>query len=116
MSAAAEKWAAYAPRVGDPVKYRGQLVGHVTRIDGALCWRSYPDRGSLPFIWCFSDTLNKLHDWPGKTAQEVQRAGGYVFYRDQTGHFGVAREGEPAPAHCAYASAEAIAKLKGVRL
>ena len=56
----------YKPRVGDPITYLGEVVGHVTRVDGALCWRSYPDGDSLPFIWKFRDGLNRLHDWPNK--------------------------------------------------
>ena len=42
--------------------------------------------------------------------------GGYDFYRDSESLWNVARQGENPPARCAYASAEAIAKLKGIRL
>ena len=55
-----------APRIGQPITYRGEIVGTVTRVEGNLCWRSYPDGESLPFIWRFKDGLNTLHDWPGK--------------------------------------------------
>jgi hypothetical protein len=41
---------------------------------------------------------------------------GYDFWRDDAGRWNVAHRGEPAPAHCAYASPEPIAKLKGVNL
>jgi hypothetical protein len=54
------------PRVGDTVTYQGEPVGKVTRVEGNLCWRSYPDGESLPFIWRFRDGLNTMHDWPGK--------------------------------------------------
>ncbi len=54
------------PLVGDIIHYRGEAVGHVTRVEGALCWRSYPDGESLPFIWCFRDGLNTMHNWPAK--------------------------------------------------
>lgn len=67
---ASEKFKAYRPRVGAPITYRGAPVGHVTRVEGSLCWRSYPDGESLPFIWCFKDGLNTLHDWPGKAGKK----------------------------------------------
>ncbi len=60
----AQKFASSRPRVGQIVSYRGEAVGKVTSVEGALCWRSYPDGESLPFIWCFGDGLNALHDWP----------------------------------------------------
>lgn len=53
------------PRKGDPVSYRGQPAGHVLSVEGALCWVSYT-KGPDPFIWCFKDGLNSLHDWPTK--------------------------------------------------
>ena len=56
-----------APRKGDIITYRGEPVGTVTHTEGNLCWRSYRDGESLPFIWRFADgTLNTLHSWPGK--------------------------------------------------
>jgi hypothetical protein len=61
-----ELHAAHKPRVGDPVTYKGEHVGTVTRVEGSLCWRTYPDGEVLPFIWCFKDGLNTLHDWPAK--------------------------------------------------
>lgn len=54
------------PRVGDPIRYRGDVVGSVTRVEGNLCWRTYPNGEALPFIWRFRNELNMLHDWPGK--------------------------------------------------
>lgn len=61
-----EKWKQYRPRKGDPIAYRGEIVGNVTRVEGGLCFRSYPDGESMPFIWCVGDGLNALHDWPTK--------------------------------------------------
>ena len=66
MPEAYQIWKSHKPRVGDTITYRGEVVGNVTRVEGNLCWRSYPDGESLPFIWCFRDTLNILHDWPTK--------------------------------------------------
>lgn len=57
---------AAAPRVGDPITYEGAVVGLVTKVEGNLCWRTYPDGERLPFIWRFHDGLNPLHSWPGK--------------------------------------------------
>ena len=59
-------FAAQRPRVGDTIAYRGEPVGVVTRVENGLCWRTYPDGESLPFIWCFRDGLNNLHEWPTK--------------------------------------------------
>lgn len=56
----------HKPSVGDEITYRGAVVGRVTSVSGNLCWRSYPDGESLPFIWRFHDGLNNLHSWPGK--------------------------------------------------
>jgi hypothetical protein len=66
---ASEKFAASRPRVGQVISYRGEPVGKVTNVEGGLCWRSYPDGESLPFIWCFNDGLNALHDWPTKAGK-----------------------------------------------
>lgn len=42
-------------------------VGTVTSVQGNLCWRTYSDGESLPFIWRFRDgKLNNLHSWPNK--------------------------------------------------
>lgn len=41
---------------------------------------------------------------------------GYDFWRDESGHWNVAHKGDAAPTHCAYASPEAIARLKGCNL
>jgi hypothetical protein len=57
------------PRKGDPISYRGEVIGSVHRVEGALCWTAYSDGSDpLPFIWCFSDGLNAMHDWPTKAA------------------------------------------------
>lgn len=61
-----------APKKGDPITYRGELVGTVSSVNGNLCHvdplpahaDKYPD--NAPFIWRFKDGPNKLHDWPGK--------------------------------------------------
>lgn len=76
MSKPAQTYRQHAPRVGQLVSYRGEPVGTVTLVDGALCWRSYPDGASLPFIWCFHDGLNALHDWPSKAGGKVARCPG----------------------------------------
>lgn len=58
----------YRPKVGDPITYRGKVVGTVTRTEQQLCWwRRTIDRddGGM-FIWCFRDGLNAMHSWPGK--------------------------------------------------
>lgn len=57
------------PRKGDLVTYRGQVAGKVLSVEGELCWVDYPN-GANPFIWCFKDGLNNLHEWPTKTAKE----------------------------------------------
>lgn len=66
-----EKYKLNRPRVGDPVTYRGKITGMVARVEGALCWNKYNDNHecageTLPFIWCFREGLNTLHDWPTK--------------------------------------------------
>lgn len=65
-----EIYRAYRPRIGDPVIYGGKIAGKVTSIDGNLCWCSYAT-GNAPFIWCFRDGLNALHDWPTKQGGPV---------------------------------------------
>jgi hypothetical protein len=63
-----KKLAAQRPRVGEPITYRGEITGKVLRVEGALCWNDYNgQRDPLPFIWCFVDTLNTMHDWPSKS-------------------------------------------------
>ena len=64
-----QKFATSRPRVGQTIVYRGEPVGRVTSVDGNLCWRTYPDGESLPFIWAFHDGLNALHDWPTKAGK-----------------------------------------------
>lgn len=61
-----EKYAAQKPRKGDIIICREVAVGTVTCVEGTFCWRTYPNGESLPFIWCFNDGLNTLHDWPSK--------------------------------------------------
>lgn len=51
------------PCKDDPVTYRGEPAGAVTRVEGNLCWTTTAD---APFIWRFKDGLNELHDWPTK--------------------------------------------------
>lgn len=67
MSKTSELFNDRKPRVGDPVTYEGAVVGKVLRLEGNLCWCDYAEHGPLPFIWRFSDGLNALHDWPGKS-------------------------------------------------
>ena len=61
-----------APRKGDPVTYRGELVGHVSSVDGNICHIiPRPEHADLypngaGFIWRFQHGLNALHSWPGK--------------------------------------------------
>lgn len=55
----------YRPRVGDPVTYEGRVVGTVSSTEGNLCWCAY-ETGTAPFIWCFKDGLNAMHEWPTK--------------------------------------------------
>lgn len=60
------KYAASKPRVGQQIVYRGQPAGIVTSVEDALCWVSKDGAQSQPFIWCFKDGLNILHEWPTK--------------------------------------------------
>lgn len=60
------KYAASKPLAGQEIVYRGQPAGIVTSVEGALCWVSRDGAKSEPFIWCFHDGLNNLHDWPTK--------------------------------------------------
>lgn len=65
-----EIYAAHRPRAGDPVTYKGQPnAGKVALVEGNLCWCSYGGADPAPFIWCFHDGLNTLHDWPGKAVR-----------------------------------------------
>ena len=57
-------YSASRPRVGDDVTYKGQPLGTVLNVDKCLCWTSGSTEG--PFIWCFKDGLNNLHEWPNK--------------------------------------------------
>lgn len=52
------------PKRGDAIAYKGCVVGHVTTVEGNLCWHDGDLTG--PFIWKFKDGLNALHTWPGK--------------------------------------------------
>ncbi len=67
-----EIFAASRPRKGDPITYRGEVVGNVTSVEDALCYRTYPDGQACPFIWCFRDGLNRLHEWPTKKREHRQ--------------------------------------------
>lgn len=60
------KFRQYRPQVGHQVHYLGKPVGTVTSVEDGMCYRTYPDGKSLPFIWCFRDGLNAMHDWPTK--------------------------------------------------
>jgi hypothetical protein len=64
-----DKWQKHKPHVGDMVTYTRDGLSvqrKITRVEDNLCWTEYPDGECLLFIWCFKDTLNILHDWPGK--------------------------------------------------
>ena len=50
------------------------------------------------------------------TIEKIFTAGGYDFYRDGEGYWGVAREGEKAPTLCGYRLASSLAKLKNITL
>lgn len=64
-----EKYAAHRPRVGAVIVYKHTPVGTVTHVEGGLCWHTGDDSG--PFIWCFGDGVNALHDWPGREGAKV---------------------------------------------
>lgn len=67
-----ETFAAHRPQVGDSIAYRGvQNAGKAVRIEGGLCWCSYGGAEPQPFIWCFHDGLNNMHDWPAKAGGKV---------------------------------------------
>ena len=62
-----EIYSQFKPRKGDPITYDGRVTGHVIRTEGNLCWNDYHgEQDPLPFIWCFKDGLNALHEWPRK--------------------------------------------------
>jgi hypothetical protein len=46
--------------------------------------------------------------------EKVYESHGYVFYKDRDGYYGVVKEGEDPPKHCAYVSLLILAKSKGV--
>lgn len=60
-------YAARKPRAGQDVTYSGRIAGKVVRVEGNLCWTAYDFGETLPFIWCFVEGLNTLHDWPTKS-------------------------------------------------
>lgn len=63
-----EIWRSHRPRTGDTITYNGVVTGVVSRVEGNLCWTAYADgRKSAPFIWCFKNELNTMHDWPTKS-------------------------------------------------
>lgn len=61
------------PRVGTRGTYQsmhGNVVGFTVKsIEGNLCYADYDNGTRGPFIWRFSDGLNALHDWPGKSGK-----------------------------------------------
>lgn len=62
-----EIWKAYRPEPGDRIEYdgeKGQLSGTIIRTEGTLAFWTTPERPDEQiFIWCFGETLNKLHRW-----------------------------------------------------
>ena len=88
----AAKDARYARQV-----YKDEAAAHSARFDR---WKACGGAG-----WTY-----------GATPVAVFHARGYTFWRDATGHYGVAPSGHPAPSHCGYADVHALARLKGVTL
>lgn len=86
-----EIYAAHAPRVGDMIHYRGEPVGYAVRVDGALCWRQYPDADPMPFVWVFHDGVNALHDWPARAGAKV------APFPNHTGKWTGTTAGDPTP-------------------
>jgi hypothetical protein len=66
----AVKYESSKPRKGEPITYRGALVGTVSSVDGNLCWVNYYRGEPAPFIWRFKDGLNNMHEWPSKQQKE----------------------------------------------
>lgn len=72
MTKPEDKFSTHRPRVGDRIAYKGLPHGSVSSVEGALCWVKYDDGSQpAPFIWCFRDGLNKLHDWPSKGSENL---------------------------------------------
>jgi hypothetical protein len=70
-----ETHAASRPRKGQQITYRGKPYGTVASVEGGLCFvRREGEHEALPFIWCFHDGLNTLHDWPTKAGKVEEAA------------------------------------------
>ena len=62
-----DKYKNNKPKNGETIFYKGKDFGVVTSVEGALCWvQRHDETKSEPFIWCFKDGLNNLHDWSSK--------------------------------------------------
>ena len=72
-----QKFANYKPHLGDTVRFMGVELGKVVKIEGAICYVEWGDGLEQPFIWCFSDGLNALHEWPQKRGGPSARLGRY---------------------------------------
>ena len=69
MINAREKYRSNKPVIGDWVTFTYESIisrGQITNVMGNLCYVRYGDEESCPFIWCFKDGLNILHNWPTK--------------------------------------------------
>lgn len=72
MSTPEDKFRDSRPRIGDRITYRGKPHGTVSSVEGALCYVAFDVGGqNAPFIWCFRDGLNKLHNWPSRGAENL---------------------------------------------
>jgi hypothetical protein len=71
-----EKFAADKPRAGQiireviadakpPIDRSGRCV----RVEHGRAWVDYGAPEPERFTWCFSDRLNRLHDWPTKSGK-----------------------------------------------
>lgn len=71
MAEAHKIFSDHRPRKGSPISYEGKVFrAHHT--EGNLCYVEREDGNiELGFIWCFSDGLNALHDWPEKAGGRV---------------------------------------------
>jgi hypothetical protein len=76
---------------------------------------SFSSRGvklAMDRLYDLEQVIRKLD---AKRVMRFQR-GGYAFWQDAAGLWNVSTDPDSPPSHFAYASAEAIAKLKGVKL
>lgn len=87
------KFAEYRPVKGQPVVYKGKLVGSVMSVEKNLCWCDYSQTQTHgepgPFIWAFQDGVNAFHDWPTKDGAPIARHGG----PETVGHIAPKRDG-----------------------